>query len=79
MDPIGPLDMPLVRHEDGSNYVLRLAILVEHAETVRGSMELEACCLDRLYNRYYLIRDPDAWSWELDFELQDWRGLACRL
>lgn len=32
VDPLGPSDTLIVRHEDKSNYVLRLATSVEHAE-----------------------------------------------
>lgn len=40
VDPIGSLDIPMVRHKDESIYVLHLATLVEHAGTVRGLIGL---------------------------------------
>lgn len=70
VDPIGRLDMPTVRHEMKSNYMLCLVALVEHAETVRSLMGLEARCLDRPYDQYFSIRDEDAWSGRLHFELR---------
>lgn len=60
VDPIVLLALPLVRYEDDSNDMLRLATLVEHAETVRGLTGLETCCLDRPYDQCYLIGDADA-------------------
>lgn len=52
LDPIGFLDLPLVLHEDKSNYVLCLAALVERAEEIKGLIGLDDCCLDRPYDRY---------------------------
>lgn len=79
LDSFGPLDMPLVRHEDESNYVHRLATLLENAGAVKGLIELEAYCLDRPYYRYYLICDEDTWCRELDFDRRHQRGPACCL
>lgn len=40
LDPIGLLDMPLVRHEDRSNHVLRSAALIDQAGKVKGLVAL---------------------------------------
>lgn len=69
VNPVGLLDIPMVHREDKSSYLLRMVTFVYHAETVRGVIGLAACYLDRPYDRYYLIRNADAWSRELDFGL----------
>lgn len=79
VDPVRPLDIPMVRHDNESNYVPRLVTFVEHADTLRGLMGLEPCCLGWLYDGYYSIRDADAWCQELDFEIWQRHGLARRL
>lgn len=79
MDSVGPLDIPIMRHENESSYVVRLATMVDFVETVRGLMGLEPCCLDRLYSQYSLQWDADAWSQKRDSELRHRRGPARRL
>lgn len=59
-DPIGKSDIPIVRREDKSSYVLRLATFVDHAGTISGLMAFDPRCFDRAYNRYCLIRDAGA-------------------
>lgn len=76
--PIGILDLPLVRHKDESIYMLRLAFLISHGREMKGLMGIDTCCYDRPYIGYYLIRDADARSRELDFELRHWRRVARR-
>lgn len=77
---IGFLDLSLVPYEDEGSNVLLLATLIEHAAEVKGLMGLNACCHDQPYDPYYLIRDADAWSRELDFEFRHLRGPAhCQL
>lgn len=43
MDLVGPLDVPMVRHEDGNSYEFFLVILLERAGSVWGIMGLKAC------------------------------------
>lgn len=50
VDPAGFLNMPLVRHEEESDYVLWLVALLGPADEIKGSMGLNACCLDRPYD-----------------------------
>lgn len=71
VDPTGMLDIPMERHEEKNNFVLPVAISVEHVGIVRGPIDLEACCLDRSYVRYYLKRESDTLSQELNFELSN--------
>lgn len=35
---VGPMDMPIVRHEDEVNYARRLVTLLDHAEKIGGFM-----------------------------------------
>lgn len=79
LDPISPLDLQLLHHEDESGYVLRLTTSVEYAGIVRGFMGSKTCCHDRAHDRYYLICDLDTWSLELDFEILHRRGPAGHL
>lgn len=56
LDPIGLLDMTLEPRKKESNYVLCLAALVAQTETMKGLMELHACCLDQPYDGNYSTR-----------------------
>lgn len=76
---IGLVDMPLVRLEDESNYMLQLVALIGHAEEVKKLMGFDACCLDLPYDKNYVICEADCWSRKLDFNLRHRRGPACRL
>lgn len=61
LDPIGLLDVPLMRHEDESNYMLLLAASIGHSGEVKRRMGLNSCCLHQPYYQYLLMRDADAW------------------
>lgn len=56
-------DAPHIRER----LLLCLATLVELSGTVSGLTGLKIYCLDQPYVRYYLIRDADDWSQELDW------------
>lgn len=55
MDPIGPLDTQLVRHENENSNVLYLSSSGEQAETVKCIKGSETCYLDQLHDHYYLF------------------------
>lgn len=65
-------------HEKEDNYVLRLATLNYHGETVKRFMGSETCYLDRPYIRHYLTCHAGTSSKELDFELEHRRGPVFR-
>lgn len=52
MDHVGSLDMPMVDHDEESNYVPCLVTLLEHADTPKSIMGLEGCCVDMPYNGF---------------------------
>lgn len=79
MGPLGFQDVPSIRQEDESEYVHRLADLFDRAEEIKGFMALDGRCHNWTYDRYYLLRNADLWSRELDFELWHTHGPACRL
>lgn len=79
VDPIDPLIMLIMLHEDDNNYVPRLANQGEHADTVIGIMGPQTCCLDWPEDRYYLIQAADALSRALNFDLRYLSDLARRL
>lgn len=53
-------------HEDENNYLPRFAVFIDHAGELKGLMGLDDCCSDCPYDRYYLSREADAWSRQLD-------------
>lgn len=54
-------------------------VLIDHAGEMKSLIGLDACCLDRRYDQYYLIRDDDSWSRKLDFECRHRHGPARHL
>lgn len=59
--------------------MVRLVTCIEDAESVSSDVGLEACCLNRPYDRYDLIQVREVQSRELDSELRKRLGLARRL
>lgn len=64
LDPMGLLDMRFVPNGNESSYVHRFVAQIDCAEEMKGLMTLDAWCLDRPYDQYYLIHDAESWSWK---------------
>lgn len=74
ISPIGPFDMPFVRHEHELDYLRNLQQLMARVGDFERMSDIKLICLQRPYDHLYLVYDaPDCWR-KLDFEGRHRRG-----